>query len=131
MNADAALCTDFVNSFQNLGHLLECKNRHFFKPVTSSIASSFTKPKECLVEILYVFSPARFSVRILKYKDVKSMDWKEFNSVDSFKKFTNDFKEFYAKNFTPVQNVSDIHIDGLYVLKHDNGFSRCRIIAKK
>lgn len=131
MNAEAPLCLSIVDSFINHGHLLECKNRHFLRPVTESSKSFFIEPKECQLQILYVFSPAWFSVRILKYKDVDTNEWTDYNLTDSVQEFHEKFNEFYANEFIPIQNSTDIHIDGLYVLRNGNKFSRCRIIAKK
>lgn len=127
-NAAAPLCIEVVNSFQNIGHLLECSDRHFFKS-NDHIA---TELKQYRVKILQVFSPAWFTIRLLQSRGLNlDNEWTDCNSAHLFEKFNTEFKEFYAQSFAPLDNACEINIDALYVFKDGSDFFRCKILSQK
>lgn len=121
---------DIANSFKNIGHLFDCKNRHSFEHEPNT--SAYTKPKTCQFEILETFSPAWFAVRIIRSRESRSNeDWNDQYSAESFQQFNKQFNEFYAKDFEPVQSPFEINNNELYVFRNGDEFFRCRIVAGK
>lgn len=128
MNFEAPLCMEIASFFTNPGHLLHCKNRHVFRNETHPSNSIFNRPKTCQIEVLHVFSPACFSVRITAYRDTETNEWNEQHLVKIFEKFNEEFNAFYTNDFQTVQGSVDI--DKLYVIRIGDKFMRCRIVAK-
>lgn len=130
MNADAPICGDIFATFSNMDHLLECKNRHFFKSEFIPKEGKFDAKTQYLVEILNAVSPIWFEVRVHKYKDSDG-NWCDWNWAERFDEFNEELKKFYTKSFEPVKNVSDIDKTVLYVLRKGNRFMRCIILDIK
>lgn len=122
---------DIATAYTNVGHLLDCKYRHFFGNSVKCGESVFTEPKTCQVQILKVLSPVCVSVRLIKSKGTAMNDWIQHFMPDSFEQFNKEFTKFYAINFAPIHDVTEINNNKLYVLRDGNNYYRCRIFTKR
>lgn len=126
----STICVDISANFANINHLLKCKNRHSFKSDSIPKESQFAMNTQCLVEVLRVASPIWFEMRIHKYKDSNG-DWCTWNSVEQFDKFREDLNEVHKKSFVPVNNLSEMNKNTLFVLRKGDQFSRCIVLDIK
>lgn len=129
-NADAPICGDIFAFFTNIDHLLECQNRHFFKPELIPAEPKFDAKKQYLVEILYAVSPIWFEARVHKCRDLNG-NWYDWNDAERFDEFNEKLKQHYTKSFAPVEKPNDIDKTRLYVLRKGNKFMRCIILDTK
>lgn len=124
MNGNESLCTDIAAHFTHVGHMLNCKNRHFLSPRTDP--KLYRLRPSCKVEILDVLSPICFTVRILEYKNNYCV-WVPQES-DSLKRFSECLNTFYAKSFEPVQNAAELNKTDMYVMRDGMQFWRCQVL---
>lgn len=131
MNMESPLCMNIATAFTDVGHILQCSNRHFFDENAKSGRSLFNESKTCQIQMLEVFTPACFSIRLLKSRAGETNEWREHFSLDAFQQFEEQFKEFYANNFKPIQDSNTLKDNALYVLRDGNEFYRCRILVRR
>lgn len=131
MNMGSPLCMNIATAFNDVCHMLQCSNRHFFDGNAKSVGSLFNESKTCHIQMLEVFTPACFSVRLLKSRAGETNVWQQHFSPDLFQQFKDEFKEFYANNFKPIQDSITLQDDALYVLRDGNDFFRCRVLVTR
>lgn len=125
------MCLDILANSVNIHHLLNCKSRRFFKSDSISKEPQFVVANtQCLVQVLHAVSPIRFEVRIHKYKDSNDY-WCDWNSIEQFDNFTADLNEYQRKCFVPVETISEVDKNTMYVLRKGDQFSRCIILENK
>ncbi|XP_055296420.1 putative ATP-dependent RNA helicase TDRD12 [Sitodiplosis mosellana] len=130
MHLDAPLCLNITTAYTDVGHLIDCENRHCFDDYAKYGESVFQEPRTSQVQILEVFSPVCFSVRILKSRGTETNEWQQHFSPDAFRQFNKEFTKLYANDFAPVYDSSKLNDNALYVLRDGNEFYRCRILTK-
>lgn len=130
MSDAAPICVDISANFTNIGHLLECKNRHFFTSEVVPKDRQFSDNTRYLVQILDAVSPIWFAVRIHKYEDSNG-NWCDCNAAELFDEFDAQLHEFHANSFVAVENISVADRSILYVLRKGKKFMRCAISDTK
>lgn len=130
MHGDSSQCVDIPANYVNINHMLECENHHSFESDAIPKEPQLTERTQCIVEILHVVSPIRFEVRIHKYYE-DSEGWRNWNSAEQFDKFSKDLQEFHTKIFNPVENISNVDKNTLFVYRKGEIFSRCMILDIK
>lgn len=129
-NNDSPMCNDISGNFENIDHLLKCKNRHYFKSESIPQEPKFTESTHCLVQVLHAVSPIWFEMRVIKHKDSNG-DWCNWDFSEQFDKFRQDLNEFQKHSFVPIKTIPDEQKDTLFVLRKGDQFSRCIILDKK
>lgn len=130
MNMEASLCMNIATAFTDVGHMLQCQHRHIFGGHSNPHQSFFNEPKRCQVELLQVFSPQCFSVRLIQFKTANN-EWQQYYVPELFQQFCEQFTHFYAHNFTSIDNANKINDEELYVLRDGDNFFRCQILPRR
>lgn len=130
LNESSPICNDISAYFENMNHLITCKNLHRFKSESVPKEPIFSENTKCLVQLLQAVSPICFEMRIIKYKNANG-DWSNWNPTEQFNKFTDDLNLFQKKSFIPIKNIPEKKKQSLFVLRKGDQFSRCTILDNK
>lgn len=131
MHIKAPLCMNIATTISDVGHMLQCEYRHCFVGETKSHRSLFDKSKTCQIELLEVFTPACFSVRLIKSRAEGTSQWEEHFSPDFFRQFNEELKKFYTEHFISIKNSNKLDENALYVLRDGLEFFRCRVLGTR